>query len=81
MVKDAKSTIIGGESLLEKVSENIHDHDSSSSSVEPDSKKPVALVVKVKIYQRFGRAKPVHSILVFLVVETGKHMENFSLSL
>ena len=79
MAEDAESTVTGGESLLEKVSEKIHDHDSSSSSSssDSDSEKPVTSAVKVKVYRLFGREKPVHSVL-----GGGKRMEtSLSLSL
>lgn len=54
------------ESVMEKISEKIHNHDSSSSS-ESDSdseKKPASpSSVKAKIYRLFGRERPVHKVL------------------
>ncbi|CAL0331025.1 unnamed protein product [Lupinus luteus] len=41
---------VKGESLLEKISGKIHDHDSSSS-------------IKSKVFRIFGREKPVHHVL------------------
>ncbi|KAF5732398.1 VIRB2-interacting protein 2 [Tripterygium wilfordii] len=52
------------ESLMEKISEKIHGHDSSSSSSDSDDDKPLpADSVKAKIYRLFGRDKPVHEVL------------------
>ncbi|KAF5731206.1 reticulon-like protein B2 [Tripterygium wilfordii] len=51
------------ESLMEKISEKIHGHDSSSSSSDSDDDKPLpADSVKAKIYRLFGREKPVHKV-------------------
>ncbi|XP_061349830.1 reticulon-like protein B1 [Gastrolobium bilobum] len=47
-----------GESLLEKITEKLHGHDSSS-----DPEKPVASSIKDKVYRLFGREKPLHSVL------------------
>ncbi|EXC34329.1 Reticulon-like protein [Morus notabilis] len=57
------------ESLLEKITDKIHGHDSSSSSSSSDSdddKKSEAQSsssLKSKIYRLFGREKPVHKVL------------------
>ncbi|KAF5733088.1 hypothetical protein HS088_TW17G00624 [Tripterygium wilfordii] len=53
------------ESVIEKISEKIYDHDSSSSSdSDSDSEKPASpSSVKAKIYRLFGREKPVHIVL------------------
>ena len=49
------------ESLLEKITEKFHGHDSSSS--DSDSDKPASpSSVKAKIFCLFGRGKPVHTI-------------------
>lgn len=53
-------TAASGESLLDKISEKLHGHDSSSDS---DSEKPVISSVKDKAFRLFGREKPVHSVL------------------
>lgn len=58
-----------GESLMDKISEKIHGHDSSSSSdSDNDEKSKVKSPsspssVKSKIYRLFGREKPVHHVL------------------
>lgn len=59
------------ESLIEKITEKIHDHDSSSSSSDSEDEKekekkkgnesPSSL--KSKVYRLFGREKPVHHVL------------------
>ncbi|PON43876.1 Reticulon [Parasponia andersonii] len=54
------------ESLIEKITEKIHGHDSSSSSSDSEDEKkssesPSSL--KSKIYRLFGREKPVHKVL------------------
>ncbi|KAJ8900485.1 hypothetical protein K2173_025262 [Erythroxylum novogranatense] len=53
------------ESMVEKISEKIHDHSSSScSDSEKKEKKPESpSLVKEKIYRLFGREKPVHGVL------------------
>ncbi|KAK7274284.1 hypothetical protein RIF29_15367 [Crotalaria pallida] len=68
MAEEAESTVTerhGGESLIEKITEKIHGHDSSSSSSdsESDSEKTVASSIKEKVFRLFGREKPVHSVL------------------
>lgn len=50
----------GGESLLDKISEKIHAHDSSSDS--DDDKGSASASMKSKIYRLFGREKPVHKV-------------------
>ncbi|KAF2315251.1 hypothetical protein GH714_038587 [Hevea brasiliensis] len=52
------------ESVMEKISEKIHAHDSSSSDSDSDSeKKPDSpSSVKAKIFRLFGREKPVHKV-------------------
>ncbi|XP_021906258.1 reticulon-like protein B5 [Carica papaya] len=52
------------ETLMEKISEKIHAHDSSSSSSDSDSdnEKSAAASVKAKIYRIFGRERPVHTV-------------------
>lgn len=52
------------ETLMEKIAEKIHGHDSSSSSdSESDNEKSAASSVKAKIYRIFGREQPVHKVL------------------
>ncbi|MFS7941936.1 hypothetical protein Hanom_Chr06g00482141 [Helianthus anomalus] len=46
------------ESLIEKISEKLHDHSSSSDS-DDDSK---ISAVKSKVFRLFGREKPVHNV-------------------
>ncbi|KAL9230986.1 hypothetical protein vseg_006264 [Gypsophila vaccaria] len=50
------------ESLLEKISEKIHAHDSSSSD-DDDDKPSAASSMKSKVFRLFGRKKPVHKVL------------------
>lgn len=56
------------ESLLEKITEKIHGHDSSSSSSSSDSdneknsERPSSSSLKDKIFRLFGREKPVHKV-------------------
>ncbi|XP_057454702.1 reticulon-like protein B5 [Lotus japonicus] len=54
------TTAATGESLLDKISDKLHGHDSSSDS---DSEKPSLSSVKQKIFRLFGREKPLHSVL------------------
>ncbi|XP_059456899.1 reticulon-like protein B5 [Corylus avellana] len=50
------------DSIMEKISEKIHTHDSSSSS-DSDGEKPVSpSSVKAKIFRLFGRERPVHKV-------------------
>ena len=76
MAEEPESKVTGGgESVLEKLTEKLHGHDSSSSSSDSDSESehPVKSSVKAKIYRLFGRERPVHSVF-----GGGKRME-FSL--
>lgn len=52
------------ESVIEKISEKIHGHDSSSSSdSESETVKPESpSSVKAKIFRLFGRERPVHQV-------------------
>lgn len=53
------------ESVMEKISEKIHAHDSSSSSdsdSESNKKPDSPSSVKAKIFRLFGREKPVHKV-------------------
>ncbi|CAH8384353.1 unnamed protein product [Eruca vesicaria subsp. sativa] len=52
------------ESIMEKIAEKIHSHDSSSSSSDSDDDKKHASPssIKTKIYRLFGREKPVHKV-------------------
>lgn len=49
------------ESLMEKIAEKIHGHDSSSSSSSSDSEDESSSF-KSKVYRIFGREKPVHKV-------------------
>lgn len=51
------------ESIMEKIADKIHGHDSSSSSDSDDDKKHSSSSLKSKIYRLFGREKPVHKVL------------------
>ncbi|OIV93653.1 hypothetical protein TanjilG_04885 [Lupinus angustifolius] len=54
------------ESLLEKISGKIHNHDSSSSSDSDNEKKTSSSSpssIKSKVFRIFGREKPVHHVL------------------
>ncbi|KAJ0258240.1 Reticulon-like protein B6 [Hirschfeldia incana] len=61
MAEEIEKSMPAEQSLMDKISEKIHHHDSSSDSEyeKPDS--PSA--VKAKIYRLFGREKPVHKVL------------------
>ncbi|KAK4777297.1 hypothetical protein SAY87_017484 [Trapa incisa] len=50
-------------SMMEKFSENLHNHGSSSSSDSDDDKHSAVNTMKSKVYRLFGREKPVHKIL------------------
>lgn len=50
-----------GESFVDKITEKIHAHDSSSSDSE-DEKGHTSAAIKSKIYRLFGREKPVHKV-------------------
>lgn len=52
------------ETFMEKIEENFHGEDSSSSSSsETDVKSPPSSAVKTKIYRLFGREEPLHKVL------------------
>lgn len=51
----------GSASLMEKIADKIHGHDSSST--HSHDHKPSPASVKSKIYRLFGREKPVHKVL------------------
>jgi hypothetical protein len=62
MAEHSESAGSAVESMMEKISEKIHAHDSSSSS-DSDNEKPVSpSSVKAKIFRLFGREKPVHKV-------------------
>ena len=48
------------ESLLEKITEKLRGHDSSSSDSDDEKTSPSSL--KSKVYRIFGREKPVHKV-------------------
>ncbi len=61
MAEHTEESGAASESLLEKITEKFHGHDSSSS--DSDSDKPASpSSVKAKIFRLFGREKPVHTI-------------------
>ncbi|KAG6426545.1 hypothetical protein SASPL_110770 [Salvia splendens] len=52
------------ESLIDKITEKLHDADPSSSDSDGDNDiKSAASAVKSKIYRLFGREKPLHKVL------------------
>ncbi|XP_024027548.1 reticulon-like protein B5 [Morus notabilis] len=51
------------ESLIEKIADKIHGHDSSSSSDSDDDKPSKVEEVQAKIFRLFGREKPIHKVL------------------
>ncbi|XP_058100189.1 reticulon-like protein B2 [Magnolia sinica] len=55
---DSVSTV---DSIMDKISDKIHHHDSSSSS-DSDNEKSSPSTVKSAIYRLFGRQKPVHKV-------------------
>ncbi|MBA0646215.1 hypothetical protein Goklo_014196, partial [Gossypium klotzschianum] len=65
MAEESESKQSAVESMMEKISEKIHGHDSSSSSdSDSDHEKPASpSSVKAKIYRLFGRERPVHHVL------------------
>ncbi|XP_022738168.1 reticulon-like protein B3 [Durio zibethinus] len=52
------------ESLMEKITDKIHGHDSSSSSSDSDDDKPSesSVKAKVKVFHLFGRERPLHHV-------------------
>ncbi|KAL9304036.1 hypothetical protein ACSQ67_021299 [Phaseolus vulgaris] len=64
MVEESEHTVAPatGESLLDKIADKLHGHDSSSSS-DSDSDKKESSSIKDKVFRLFGREKPVHSVL------------------
>ncbi|MBA0757940.1 hypothetical protein Gotri_020983, partial [Gossypium trilobum] len=65
MAEETESKQSAVESVMEKISEKIHGHDSSSSSdSDSDHEKPASpSSVKAKIYRLFGRERPLHHVL------------------
>ncbi|XP_021906295.1 reticulon-like protein B5 [Carica papaya] len=64
MAEQSEDSGITTETLMEKIAEKIHGHDSSSSSdSDSDNEKSAASSVKAKIYRIFGRERPVHNVL------------------
>nr|GLL28199.1 reticulon-like protein B3 [Ipomoea trifida] len=51
------------ESVMDKITEKFHGHDSSSDSDDEKHKESPVEAVKAKIYRLFGREKPVHKVL------------------
>ncbi|KAE8708025.1 Reticulon-like protein B3 [Hibiscus syriacus] len=61
MAEESESKHSAVESVMEKISEKIHGHDSSSDS---DHEKPgYTSTVQFKIFRLFGRERPVHHVL------------------
>ncbi|XP_022770510.1 reticulon-like protein B5 [Durio zibethinus] len=61
MAEESESKQSTVESVMKKISEKIHSHDSSSSS---DHEKPASpSSVTAKLYRLFGRERPVHHVL------------------
>uniref|UniRef100_A0A2P2JRL9 Reticulon-like protein B1 n=1 Tax=Rhizophora mucronata TaxID=61149 RepID=A0A2P2JRL9_RHIMU len=52
----------GSESLVDKITEKIHSHDSSSDSDDYQASKDNDSL-KSNVYRLFGREKPVHKVL------------------
>lgn len=50
------------ESLMEKLAEKVHGHDSSSSSSDSDDDKKSESSIKAKVFHLFGRGRPVHHV-------------------
>lgn len=63
MAEESEKPVHTEESLMEKIAEKIHDHDSSSSSDSEHEKPESPSALKAKIYRLFGREKPVHKVL------------------
>ncbi|KAG0502441.1 hypothetical protein HPP92_002513 [Vanilla planifolia] len=51
------------DSLMEKIAQKIHEHNSSSSDSDDEKPKSSDPSIKSKIYRLFGREKPVHQVL------------------
>ncbi|KAI3468669.1 hypothetical protein Pfo_025332 [Paulownia fortunei] len=51
-----------GESLMDKIADKVHTHDSSSSSSDSEDEKKSSSL-QAKVYRLFGREKPVHRVL------------------
>ncbi|CAN1237465.1 Reticulon-like protein B5 [Linum grandiflorum] len=51
------------ESVIDKISEKIHSHDSSSSSSSDSDSDSSSASVKDKMFRLFGRERPVHHVL------------------
>jgi hypothetical protein len=63
MAEELEKSMHKEESLMEKIADKIHDHDSSSSSDSEHEKPESPSALKAKIYRLFGREKPVHKVL------------------
>lgn len=64
MAENPEISGVTEESMMGKISEKHHGHDSSSSSSDSETDKPSSpSSVKSKFYRLFGRQKPVHQIL------------------
>ena len=64
MAEHAEGSGATSESLLEKITDKLQGHDSSSSGSDSDSDKPASpSPIKAKVFRLFGREKPVHTVL------------------
>lgn len=73
MAEHAEGSGAASESLLEKITDKLQGHDSSSSDSDSDSDKPTSpSPIKAKVFRLFGREKPVHTVL-----GGGKHADVF----
>lgn len=71
MAEHAKDSGSANESVMEKITEKLHGHDSSSSSSDSDNEKSSPSAVQSTVFRLFGRQKPVHKVL-----GGGKRMKN-----
>lgn len=52
------------DSVMDKINDTLHPHDSSSSDSDNEMEKVSSVeAVKAKIYRLFGRERPVHKVL------------------
>ncbi|XP_042505321.1 reticulon-like protein B2 [Macadamia integrifolia] len=64
MAEHTEDSGSAGESLMEKITEKFHGHDSSSSSSDSEEEKSSSpSEIKSAVFRLFGRQKPVHKVL------------------
>ncbi|KAF8413255.1 hypothetical protein HHK36_001231 [Tetracentron sinense] len=63
MAEHTEDSGSGVQSVMEKITEKLHGHDSSSSSSDSDDEKSSPPSGPSNIYRLFGRQKPVHKVL------------------